>query len=194
MGEFMRARFLVLSCVVAILGANGLTIAARAASAEPSDFVAVKPVADPVTLVRLLYNSAASSAAAQSLRARTWKPGTPVRREPKPLWWSYLSRNTKELFRRVRDLQRITGDEYIDADYLCGCQDDEGIFIKSVAVEKSSPMTAVVSVVFSFRSRSSEISRSRIGLVNQGGWKIDDIADGRMGSLKNMLRQSLRGR
>jgi hypothetical protein len=133
-----------------------------------------------------LYWSECFIVGAESDReARNWKPGAPVRREPRPLWWSYLSQPTKQMFQQVRALEARTGDLYIDFDSLCGCQDTTPP-VASLQVVQKSPRTALVLVTL------SSGLHVRLMLALESGWKINDITDDNGAGLVASLRRALR--
>jgi hypothetical protein len=73
---------------------------------------AAPAVSDPSALIRKLY--------------------APSRSSGDPLWWSYLTGRAQSTFQQVLRAEKKSGDELIDADFLCQCQDDDGLHILSM--------------------------------------------------------------
>ena len=133
----------------------------------------------------ILVGLASLSAAAQAgtaagaeklVRAVYADSSRPTSSRADPLWWRSLSKRTRALHGRVTAWQVKTGDLYLDYDFLCQCQDNEGLRIKSLKVNQVSPTTATVAVTFSAPGWN-ETPRLTLLLVDEAGWKIDDMID-----------------
>ena len=126
--------------------------------------LAGSPAADPAALVRKLYANVTSDSD---------KPGD-------PLWWSYLTGRAASTFAHVLRVEKSTGDELVDADFLCQCQDPAGLRVSSVTITDRTPAHAIAHVrfVFSEEHPPHEV-RMTIELANDGrGWKIAEMTNG----------------
>ncbi|GAA4815373.1 hypothetical protein GCM10023232_08860 [Sphingosinicella ginsenosidimutans] len=86
-------------------------------------------------------------------------------------WQRYLSSRTAALQRRYEAARSGDADRYLDYDWLCQCQDSGGFRIASIATAPGARGTTVATVRF---GRNQGV---RLILVNERGWKIDDIID-----------------
>jgi hypothetical protein len=128
------------------------------ALAIASPALAASPVGDPVALIRKLY---ASDALAQA--------------PPTPLWWAYLTGNAASSLAHVRRVEKETGDDLIDDDFLCQCQDAGDIRLASVTL--SDRTAGAVTAHVRFRD-SDGPNALTIALVRDGvGWKIAEMTD-----------------
>ncbi|HEY5072410.1 MAG TPA: DUF3828 domain-containing protein [Caulobacteraceae bacterium] len=108
-----------------------------------------------------------------------------------PLWWGALTGRAHALMGRVLKVQKASGDELIDSDFLCQCQDSGGLRITSLSVAKSSPTRATVSVRFNYGGGSGGNS-VRLDLVNEGGWKVANITNRQGETLTGTLEAALK--
>ncbi len=142
-------------------------VAVALAIAAPS--YAAPPISDPAKLIRTLYSSSARSDAGGD-----------------PLWWSYLTGSAQTTFARVQRAERESGDELVDADFLCQCQDTENLRVSSIALSRRTPTSVRARVEFSNFGRRQLMV---FDLVNAGhGWKIAEMtaADGHTFSGDNL--------
>ena len=95
------------------------------------------------------------------------------------MWWSYLTGRAAATFAHVLRVEKATGDELVDEDFLCQCQDPAGMRVVSVAITDRTPAHANAHVRFAFGDRPSREVRMTIALANDGrGWKIAEMTDG----------------
>jgi hypothetical protein len=139
------------------------TIAIVLALAAATPALTAPPASDPAALVRRLYAHVTSDAAG---------PGD-------PLWWSYLTGRAAATFAHVLRVEKKTGDELVDADFLCQCQDPAGLRVTSVAITDRTPTHATAHVRFAFGDQPTREVRMTIELANDGrGWKIAEMTNG----------------
>ena len=120
------------------------------------------PAADPAALVRKLYASELTESG----------PGD-------PLWWSYLTGRAASTFAHVLRVEKQSGDELVDEDFLCQCQDPTGMRVVAVTLTDRTPAQATAHVRFAFSDRPSREVRMTIQLANDGhGWKIAEMTNG----------------
>ena len=138
------------------------TIAMALALAVATPALAAPPATDPAALVRRLYAN------------ETSEPST-----GDPLWWSYLTGRAAATFAHVQRVEKATGDELVDADFLCQCQDPSGLRVTSVAITDRTATHATARVRFAFSDRPARAVRMTIALTNDGrGWKIAEMTNG----------------
>jgi hypothetical protein len=124
--------------------------------------LAAPPAADPATLVRKLYASELTESGSSD-----------------PLWWSYLTGRAATTFAHVLRVEKQTGDELVDEDFLCQCQDPAGMRVVSVVITDRTATHATAQVRFAFGDRPSREVRMTIELANDGrGWKIAEMTNG----------------
>ena len=126
--------------------------------------LAAPPAADPAALVRKLYADVTTDSD---------KPGDPS-------WWSYLTGRAASTFAHVLRVEKATGDELVDADFLCQCQDPAGLRVSSVTITDRTATHAIAHVRFVFTAEhpAHEV-RMTIELANDGrGWKIAEMTNG----------------
>ncbi|HEY3887030.1 MAG TPA: hypothetical protein VGL73_00545 [Caulobacteraceae bacterium] len=118
--------------------------------------LAAPVVSDPTALVRKLY--------------------APSRSSGDPLWWSYLTGRAQSTFQQVLRAEKKSGDELIDADFLCQCQDDDGLHIVSINLSHQTPTSVSALVRFTFSDKS--VQTLTIDLVKVGsGWRIAQMTN-----------------
>jgi len=133
----------------------GLATPALAAPAAP-------PVSDPTALVRKLYANVVSDQG----------PGD-------PLWWSYLTGRAATSFAQVLRAERKSGDELVDEDFLCQCQDPSGLRLTSLTITDRTASQATAHVRFAFSDSPSRVVKMTIALASDGrGWKIAEMTNG----------------
>jgi hypothetical protein len=119
---------------------------------------AAPSVNDPAELIRTLYGASAHDSGRD------------------PLWWSYLTGAAQTTFARVQRAERQSGDELVDADFLCQCQDTENMRVLSIVLTRQTPAAVRARVAFTnFGHRQSMV----FDLANAGhGWKIAEMTTG----------------
>jgi hypothetical protein len=119
---------------------------------------AAPAINDPAKLIRTLYASSATSTTGD------------------PLWWSYLTGKAQSTFARVLRAEKASGDELIDADFLCQCQDTEHMRVVSIALSPQTTTSVRARVQFTnFGSKQLMV----FDLVNDShGWKIAEMTSG----------------
>ncbi len=92
-----------------------------------------------------------------------------------PLWTRALVPSVRALEKRVTAAS--TGDvpDYLDADWLCQCQDPAGLKIASLASAPGPSGTTIVTVRFGVEGRATD--RVWLVMVRDHGWKIADVID-----------------
>jgi hypothetical protein len=111
---------------------------------------------DPSTLIRKLY--------------------TPSKSSGDPLWWSYLTGRAQSTFQQVLRAEKKSGDELIDADFLCQCQDDDGLHVISITL--SHQTVSSVSALVRFGYSDKTVQALTIDLVKVGqGWRIAQMTN-----------------
>jgi hypothetical protein len=119
--------------------------------------LAAPAVSDPTALVRKLY--------------------TPSKSTGDPLWWSYLTGRAQSTFTKVLQAEKKSGDELIDADFLCQCQDDDGLHIISLNLAHQTATS--VSAIVHFGYSDGGTATVTLNLVKVGaGWRIAEMTDG----------------
>jgi hypothetical protein len=117
---------------------------------------AAPAVNDPSALIRKLY--------------------TPSKSSGDPLWWSYLTGRAQSTFQQVLRAEKKSGDELIDADFLCQCQDDDGLRILSIALSHQTATSVSALVRFEFSDKT--VQALTIDLVKVGpGWRIAQMTN-----------------
>ena len=117
---------------------------------------AAPAVNDPSALIRKLY--------------------TPSKSSGDPLWWSYLTGRAESTFQQVLRAEKKSGDELIDADFLCQCQDDDGLHILSITLSHQSATSVSALVRFEFSDKTKEALT--LDLVKVGpGWRIAQMTN-----------------
>lgn len=125
--------------------------------------VAAPPATDPAALVRKLYADEARDPAG---------PGD-------PMWWRYLTGRAAATFSHVLRVEKATGDELVDEDFLCQCQDPTGMRVTSVSITDQTAAHATAHVRFIFGDAPTQRHRMTIDLVSdKGGWKIAEMTNG----------------
>jgi hypothetical protein len=115
---------------------------------------AAPAVSDPTALVRKLY--------------------APSKSTGDPLWWSYLTGRAQSTFTRVLQAEKKSGDELIDADFLCQCQDDDGLHI--ISLNLSHQTATSVSAAVHFGYSDGQTQTVTLDLVKVGaGWRIAEM-------------------
>jgi hypothetical protein len=138
-----------------------ILLALALAVATPT--LAAPSVGDPTALVRKLYAN------------ETLGPAGPG----DPLWWSYLTGRAATTFAHVLRVEKQSGDELVDEDFLCQCQDPAGMRVTSVTITDQTATRATAHVRFAFGDRPSRAVRMTIALANDGrGWKIAEMTNG----------------
>jgi hypothetical protein len=136
-----------------------IAMALMLAAAMPA--LAAPPASDPAALIRRLYAN-----------EKLDSPGD-------PLWWSYLTGRAASTFAHVLRVEKQTGDELIDADFLCQCQDAGGMQVTAVTITDRTPTRATAHVRFAFGDQPTKQQRMTIALANDGrGWKIAEMTNG----------------
>jgi hypothetical protein len=111
---------------------------------------------DPAALIRKLY--------------------TPSKSSGDPLWWSYLTGRAQSTFQQVLRAEKKSGDELIDADFLCQCQDDDGLHIISIALSHQTANSVSALVHFGYSDQTTQTLT--IDLVKVGpGWRIAQMTN-----------------
>lgn len=111
---------------------------------------------DPSALIRKLY--------------------TPSRSSGDPLWWSYLTGRAQSTFQQVLRAEKKSGDELIDEDFLCQCQDDDGLHIISITLSHQTTSSASALVRFGYSDKT--VQALTIDLVKVGqGWRIAQMTN-----------------
>ncbi len=111
---------------------------------------------DPSALIRKLYAPSRSSA--------------------DPLWWSYLTGRAQSTFQQVLRAEKKSGDELVDADFLCQCQDDDGLHILSITLSHQTATSVSALVRFEFSDKT--VQTLTIDLVKVGqGWRIAQMTN-----------------
>jgi hypothetical protein len=124
--------------------------------------LAAPPAADPAALVRKLYAHELSESGPAD-----------------PLWWSYLTGRAASSFAQVLRAEKKSGDELVDEDFLCQCQDPAGMRVTAVTITYRTTSHATAHVRFAFGDRPSRDVKMTIELVNDGrGWKIAEMING----------------
>jgi hypothetical protein len=117
---------------------------------------AAPAVNDPSALIRKLY--------------------TPSKSSGDPLWWSYLTGRAESTFQQVLRAEKKSGDELIDADFLCQCQDDDGLHILSITLSHQTATSVSALVRFEFSDKTKEALT--LDLVKVGpGWRIAQMTN-----------------
>ncbi len=117
---------------------------------------AAPTASDPSALIRKLY--------------------APSRSSGDPLWWSYLTGRAQSTFQQVLRAEKKSGDELIDADFLCQCQDDDGIHIISIALSHQTATSVSALVRFGFSDKT--VQALTIDLVKaEQGWRIAQMTN-----------------
>ena len=131
-------------------------IATSLAFAAPHTAAQARGAATPAGLVRMVYADLARGGGES------------------PLWWRYLSKHTRSLEGRLQALDQRAGNATIDYDWLCQCQDSEGLryAVLSTGTISKDRVSAAVRI-----DNDPNPRFLRVLLVNEGGWKIDDIID-----------------
>ncbi len=125
---------------------------ATSALAQPS-------AGDPTALVRRLY--------ANELTAPD---------SADPMWWRYLTGRAAASFAHVLRVEKATGDELVDEDFLCQCQDPSGMRVTSVTITDRTATHATANVRFAFGDHPARQQRMTIELASDGrGWKIAEM-------------------
>ena len=138
------------------------TVAMALALAVATPALAAPPAADPAALVRKLYASELTESDSSD-----------------PLWWSYLTGRAATTFAHVLRVEKQSGDELVDEDFLCQCQDPAGMRVTALAVTDRTATHATAHVRFAFSERPSREVRMTIALANDGrGWKIVEMTNG----------------
>jgi hypothetical protein len=118
--------------------------------------LAAPAVNDPAALVRKLY--------------------TPSKSSGDPLWWSYLTGRAQSTFTKVLQAEKKSGDELIDADFLCQCQDDDGLHIISLNLSHQTATSVSAIVHFGYSDKTTQTVT--LDLVKVGaGWRIAEMTD-----------------
>ncbi len=117
---------------------------------------AAPTASDPAALIRKLYAPSKSSG--------------------DPLWWSYLTGRAQSTFQQVLRAEKKSGDELVDADFLCQCQDDDGLHIISITLSHQTATSVSALVRFEFSDKT--VQALTIDLVKVGqGWRIAEMTN-----------------
>lgn len=132
---------------------------------------------DPAAFVRRLY---ADEAAIQAHRD--------------PMWWGRLGGRARTLYGDVQKVEARTRDALIDEDFLCQCQDPEGIRLTSLGVTRSSPTRARAHVRFAFGGGPQNGTGAlTLDLVRGGdGWRIAEMTNSKGQTFTSELAAALR--
>lgn len=129
----------------------------------------------PERFVRMLYANEGNDQAFES----GWR------------WWRYLSLRTAALKRRYDAIPGEGVGAYLDNDWLCQCQDPGGYRIASLSTVRGGNGTTIATVWFGFRG--ARTTHVQLILVNEHGWKIDDIIDPHGMRYSAALQYNIRG-
>lgn len=113
---------------------------------------------DPATFVRSLY--------ADEVRDEL---------NPHSLWTRRLSNRLQSLKARVDALSPESALPFLDYDWLCQCQDPGGVRFTVGEIAKGARRAAIVNVQMHFLN--NDRNSVRLVLVDENGWKVDDIID-----------------
>jgi hypothetical protein len=138
------------------------TIAMALALMAATPTLAAPPAADPAALIRRLYASELTEPDSSD-----------------PLWWSYLTGRAATTFEHMQRVEKQTGDELVDEDFLCQCQDPADMRVTSLAIADRTATQATAHVRFAFGARPSREVRMTIALANDGRrWTIAEMTNG----------------
>ena len=129
-----------------------------------------------LALALSLSGAAFAAPAANDPSALIRKLYAPSRSSGDPLWWSYLTGRAQSTFQQVLRAEKKSGDELIDADFLCQCQDDDGLHIISIALSHQTATSVSALVRFAFSDKT--VQTLTIDLVKVGqGWRIAQMTN-----------------
>jgi hypothetical protein len=118
--------------------------------------IAAPAASDPSALIRKLY--------------------APSKSTGDPLWWSYLTGRAQSTFQKVLSAEKKSGDELIDADFLCQCQDDDGLHIITLTMSHQTAKSVTAIVHFGYSDKTT--TTVTIDLVKVGtGWRIAEMTN-----------------
>jgi hypothetical protein len=133
------------------------TVLALALALSLSGAAFAAPTAsDPSALIRKLY--------------------APSKSTGDPLWWSYLTGRAQSTFQQVLRAEKKSGDELIDADFLCQCQDDDGLHIISLTLSHQTATSVSAIVHFGYSDKTTQTVTIDLVKVSQG-WRIAEMTN-----------------
>lgn len=103
------------------------------------------------------------------------------------VWPDYLTRDTRRLYDKLKDLDAAAGYDTFDYDWLCQCRNRRHIKVppRFTILDRPTRLHANVQVTVSLYAGA--VTRLKVSLVDEDGWKIADIENEAGQRLRNEI-------
>lgn len=91
------------------------------------------------------------------------------------VWPDYLSRDTRRLYEKLETLDDAAGYRTFDYDWLCQCRDRQRIKVPPRISILDRPTRLMVTTQVTISMHAGSVTRLKLTLIDEGGWKIADI-------------------
>jgi hypothetical protein len=139
--------------------------------------MALGKIAAAITVPALCFGSVvyaeSPSNDPSALLRRLYMPAQP---RHLPLWWGYLTGRAQSTFLQVQRVQQQTGNELIEEDFLCQCQDNIGLHVISLSLSHQTPTSISARVRFGFADQGPQTVQIDL-MKTRLGWRISQMTN-----------------